>query len=78
MNAIETRGLGKRYRRTWAVRDCDLTVPVGLVAALAGPNGAGMTTLLRILAGLAAPTTGTATWPTGTIRSQSRSAQVRR
>ena len=29
MNAIETRGLGKRYRRTWAVRDCDLTVPAG-------------------------------------------------
>ncbi len=41
MNAIETRGLGKRYRRTWAVRDCDLTVPVGQVTALAGPNGAG-------------------------------------
>jgi hypothetical protein len=34
MNAIETRGLGKRYRRTWAVRDCDLTVPAGQVTAL--------------------------------------------
>ena len=55
MNAIETRGLGKRYRRTWAVRDCDLTVPAGQVTALVGPNGAGKTTLLRILAGLAAP-----------------------
>ena len=41
MNAIETRGLGKRYRRTWAVRDCDLTVPAGQVTALVGPNGAG-------------------------------------
>ena len=61
MNAIETRGLGKRYRRTWAVRDCDLTVPAGQVTALAGPNGAGKTTLLRILAGLATPTAGTAT-----------------
>jgi ABC-2 type transport system ATP-binding protein len=60
MNAIETRGLGKRYRRTWAVRDCDLTVPVGKVAALVGPNGAGKTTLLRILAGLTAPTAGAA------------------
>ena len=55
MNAIETRGLGKRYRRTWALRDCDLTVPAGQVTALAGPNGAGKTTLLRILAGLTAP-----------------------
>jgi ABC-2 type transport system ATP-binding protein len=61
MNAIETRGLGKRYRRTWAVRDCDLTVPAGQVTALVGPNGAGKTTLLRILAGLATPTAGTAT-----------------
>src|SRR5690242_19400313 len=61
MNAIETRGLGKRYRRTWAVRDCDLSVPAGQVTALVGPNGAGKTTLLRILAGLATPTAGTAT-----------------
>ena len=61
MNAVETRGLGKRYRRTWAVRDCDLTVPAGRVTALVGPNGAGKTTLLRILAGLTALTAGTAT-----------------
>jgi ABC-2 type transport system ATP-binding protein len=61
VNAIETRGLGKRYRRTWAVRDCHLTVPAGQVTALVGPNGAGKTTLLRILAGLATPTAGTAT-----------------
>src|SRR5260370_23915377 len=61
MNAIEPRDLGKRSRGTWAVRDCDLTVPAGQVTALAGPNGAGKTTLLRILAGLTAPTAGTAT-----------------
>ena len=61
MNAIETRGLSKRYRRTWALRDCDLIVPAGQVTALVGPNGAGKTTLLRILAGLATPTAGTAT-----------------
>jgi ABC-2 type transport system ATP-binding protein len=61
MNVVETDGLGKRYRRTWAVRDCDLTVPAGRVTALVGPNGAGKTTLLRILAGLASPTAGTAT-----------------
>ena len=61
MNVIETDGLGKRYRRTWALRDCHLTVPAGHVAALVGPNGAGKTTLLRILAGVATPTAGTAT-----------------
>src|SRR5437868_6160899 len=61
MNVIETDGLGKRYRQTWALRDCHLTVPAGHVAALVGPNGAGKTTLLRILAGVATPTAGTAT-----------------
>jgi ABC-2 type transport system ATP-binding protein len=61
MNVIETDGLGKRYRQTWALRDCHLIVPAGHVAALVGPNGAGKTTLLRILAGVATPTAGTAT-----------------
>ena len=27
--AVETEGLGKRYRRTWALADCTLTVPAG-------------------------------------------------
>jgi ABC-2 type transport system ATP-binding protein len=43
MNIMETRGLGKRYRRSWALRDCTLAVPAGHVAALVGPNGAGKT-----------------------------------
>ncbi len=54
MNVIEAGRLGKRYRRTWALRDCGLSVPAGHVVALIGPNGAGKTTLLRLLAGLAA------------------------
>jgi ABC-2 type transport system ATP-binding protein len=60
VNVIETDGLGKRYRQTWALQDCRLTVPAGHVAALVGPNGAGKTTLLRILAGVATPTAGMA------------------
>ena len=43
--AIQAHELSKRYRR---------------VSALAGPNGAGETTLLRILAGLASPASGRA------------------
>jgi ABC-2 type transport system ATP-binding protein len=58
MNVIETRGLGKRYGRTWALRECMLAIPAGHVAALAGPNGAGKTTLLNLAVGLAAPTAG--------------------
>jgi ABC-2 type transport system ATP-binding protein len=57
--AIETNGLGKRYRRRWALAECTLTVPAGQVVGLVGPNGAGKTTLLELAVGLLRPTTGT-------------------
>jgi ABC-2 type transport system ATP-binding protein len=56
---IAASGLGKRYRRTWALRDCTLAIPEGRVTGLVGPNGAGKTTLLRLAAGMLAPTCGT-------------------
>ena len=56
---IETGGLGKRYRRRWALTDCTLSVPAGHVVGLVGPNGAGKTTLLSLAVGLLAPTAGT-------------------
>ena len=56
---IQTQGLGKRYRRLWALSDCTLSVPAGRVVGLVGPNGAGKTTLLSIAAGMLAPTAGT-------------------
>jgi ABC-2 type transport system ATP-binding protein len=56
--ALETTGLGKRYGRQWALRDCTLALPVGRVAALVGPNGAGKTTLLHLVAGLTRPDAG--------------------
>ncbi|MCW2919468.1 MAG: transporter ATP-binding protein [Actinomycetia bacterium] len=56
--AIETAGLGKRYGRSWALRDCSLAIPAGYVVGLVGPNGAGKTTLLNLAVGLAPPTTG--------------------
>jgi len=60
MNAvIQASGLGKQYRRAWALRDCTLAIPEGHVAGLVGPNGAGKTTLLRIAAGMLTPTRGT-------------------
>jgi len=56
---IETGGLGKRYRRLWALADCTLSVPAGHVVGLVGPNGAGKTTLLGLATGMLAPTAGT-------------------
>jgi ABC-2 type transport system ATP-binding protein len=56
---IEASGLGKQYRRTWALRDCTLTIPDGCVVGLVGPNGAGKTTLLQLATGLLTPTRGT-------------------
>lgn len=57
--ALETHGLGKRYRRRWALTDCTLSVPAGRVVGLAGPNGAGKTTLLQLATGLLRPDAGT-------------------
>ena len=60
MNAvIAASGLGKAYRRTWALRDCTLAIPDGHVVGLVGPNGAGKTTLLRLATGMLTPTRGT-------------------
>ncbi|MET8849215.1 ABC transporter ATP-binding protein [Amycolatopsis sp. NPDC004625] len=56
--AVQTRGLGKRYGRSWAVQDCALELPAGRIAALVGPNGAGKTTLLHLLVGLLRPDAG--------------------
>jgi ABC-2 type transport system ATP-binding protein len=58
---IQASGLGKQYRRTWALRDCTLAIPEGRVIGLVGPNGAGKTTLLRLATGMLAPTCGTIT-----------------
>ena len=58
---LQTAGLGKRYGRHWALRDCTLDIPAGRMVGLVGPNGAGKTTLLSLSVGLLAPTAGTIT-----------------
>jgi ABC-2 type transport system ATP-binding protein len=58
--AIKTSNLGKKYRKFWALADCNITVPSGSVTALVGSNGAGKTTLLKLLVGLNAASGGSA------------------
>ncbi|WP_234326658.1 ABC transporter ATP-binding protein [Streptomyces sp. NRRL S-337] len=57
--AIEAVGLGKKYRRGWALRDCSFRLPAGRICALVGPNGAGKSTFLGTATRLVTPTTGT-------------------
>ena len=58
MNVVETRSLGRRYGRRWALQQLDLDVPEHAVVGLVGPNGAGKSTLLHLVAGLIDPTEG--------------------
>ncbi len=55
---VEATGLGKRFGRSWGLRDCSVRIPPGRIAALVGPNGAGKTTFLHLAAGLLRPTAG--------------------
>ena len=56
---IETRGLTKRFGRRAAVADVNLTVPPGCSFGFLGHNGAGKTTVIRMLVGLTRPDAGT-------------------
>ena len=58
--AVELAGVSKVFRSAAALDGLSLRVPEGSVFGFLGPNGAGKTTTLRILAGLARPTSGTA------------------
>ena len=58
--AVVVAGLTKTYGHAKALDGVDLVVPEGSVFGFLGPNGAGKTTTLRILAGLARPTSGSA------------------
>ena len=60
MAVIQTTGLSKRYRDKRAVDGLDLTVEEGDIYGFIGRNGAGKSTTLKLLCGLARPTQGEA------------------
>ena len=52
-------GVSKKYGATTALDGLNLTLRAGEVVALLGPNGAGKSTAVRLMLGLAGPTSGT-------------------
>ena len=58
--AIVTSGLTKTYGPVTALAGLSMSVPRGEVFGFLGPNGAGKTTAIKLLLGLARPTSGTA------------------
>nr|WP_052478424.1 ABC transporter ATP-binding protein [Kibdelosporangium sp. MJ126-NF4]CEL18237.1 Methionine ABC transporter ATP-binding protein [Kibdelosporangium sp. MJ126-NF4]CTQ90532.1 Methionine ABC transporter ATP-binding protein [Kibdelosporangium sp. MJ126-NF4] len=58
---VIAEGLGKKYRRGWALRETSLVIPRNRIVALVGPNGAGKSTLMGLITGLLRPTAGAIT-----------------
>ena len=57
---IQTEGLAKNFGRTEVLRGIDLAVPEGAIYALVGANGAGKTTMIKLLMNMFLPTAGRA------------------
>lgn len=60
---LRLEGVGRRYgfRGAWVLRGVDLEIAPGALIRVEGANGTGKSTLLRVLAGLDAPTEGRVT-----------------
>ena len=59
--AVQALGLGRSFGTNRAVDGVDLTIPTGMIFGLLGPDGAGKSTLIRMLATVLAPETGDST-----------------
>ena len=57
-DVVTLRGVSRRFGTRLAVSELDLDVPRGTCFGLLGPNGAGKTTTLRMIYGVARPTSG--------------------
>jgi ABC-2 type transport system ATP-binding protein len=70
--AIACAGLSRSYGKVQALKNLNLNVPYGSIFGFLGRNGAGKTTTIRILAGLAQPSSGSA-WVAGVDATQTDS-----
>ena len=69
MDTIRCQQLSRTYGEVEALKPLDLTVPEGVIFGFLGRNGAGKTTTIRLITGLAQPTTGAA-WVNGMATTQ--------
>ena len=69
MDAIRCERLSRMYGDVEALKPLDLVVPEGVIFGFLGRNGAGKTTAIRLITGLALPTTGAA-WVNGEATTQ--------
>jgi ABC-type Fe3+/spermidine/putrescine transport system ATPase subunit len=58
MAGLEVKNLNKTYKQGAVVNDVSLQIEAGKFVCFLGPSGCGKTTLLRMIAGLEAPTSG--------------------
>ncbi|MBK6960548.1 MAG: ATP-binding cassette domain-containing protein, partial [Gammaproteobacteria bacterium] len=58
---IQTEQLGRAFRRKMVLRDVNITVYEGEIFGLLGPDGAGKTTLMQLMAAILDPTEGRCT-----------------
>lgn len=65
---IEAEHLSKRFGRVTALTDVSFTVKEGEVLALLGDNGAGKSTVIKLLNGLFPPDKGAIKWEGETVR----------
>ena len=56
--AVEIRGVVKRFGEVEALKGISATIEAGRLTGLVGPDGAGKTTLIRLIAALMTPTQG--------------------
>jgi ABC-2 type transport system ATP-binding protein len=75
---IETANLRKSYDGVEAVRGLDVQVPAGSICGFLGRNGAGKTTTIKILLGMARPTSGEARVFDLRADTQASSVEIRR
>ena len=69
---LELRNVTKKYLRRTALDDVSLAIAPGRTALLLGPNGSGKTTMMKLIAGLSRPTSGTITLDGGPIGARTK------